>query len=121
MIYDHGVIMDKHYSHLISGLCPLGGLVIYDGYLHIGTFCDDGTYVLPIGHDVHLSNRQLTLILYTLHGTGQISLIYKVESDELIQGLVNPCLIEADQRKMQLANKMVPNEAICALPLHYYN
>ena len=51
-------------GYLILGTCPLGGLIIMDGFVHLGTFCNDRTATLPVGHELYIWNEELIIILY---------------------------------------------------------
>ena len=49
---------------IILGTCPFGGLILLDGYVHVGTFCADGTATLPVGQYLHMWTKEIILIQY---------------------------------------------------------
>ena len=77
---------------IVAGICPFAGLILLDGYKHIGTFCEDGTFTLPVDQDLYLQYNQLVLIEYSLPSIGQISFTYSIHYSETSKkGLFNPC------------------------------
>ena len=67
-----------------------------DGSVHVGTFCDDGTFSLPLRHRLHLWSNTLTLIKYSLFNKGHIRFshtAYALRRMMPVQGVINPCYI----------------------------
>ena len=76
-----------------SGICPFGGFIILDGYIHVGTFCEDGTYSLPIGHDLNFLTTEVSLIQYSVAGVGEVSFSVTISLSIDESGMINPCLV----------------------------
>ena len=72
-------------------MCPFGGLMVYDGFYHMGTFCGDGSFTLPIGKTLPLATSQLTLIEYSTPGKGKLSFSYTVDLVLVTSAIHNPC------------------------------
>ena len=49
---------------IFLGTCPYGGLILLDGYVHVGTFCADGTATLPVGQYLHMWTEEIILIQF---------------------------------------------------------
>ena len=79
------------FNILVSGVCPFGGLLIYDGFYHMGTFCGDGSYTLPVGKALPLATSQLMLIEYSMSGKGELTFSYKVDLVQRTSAIHNPC------------------------------
>jgi hypothetical protein len=62
---------------------------VFDGIRHLGTFCGDGAYTLPINHKLNLGSNLLTIIPYASPSV-QLSFKYKIDVSEHIWGLINP-------------------------------
>jgi hypothetical protein len=46
------------------GVCGLGGIDLFDSYRHLGTFCEDGTYSLPVDHQLKMQSNIISFIPY---------------------------------------------------------
>ena len=61
-------------------------------HIHLGTFCEDGTFTLPKKHELQ-TQGQLTVIQYSLPATGMVSFSYSVSShiNKYVYGIINFC------------------------------
>ena len=76
------------------GMCPFSGLVIYMGFYHIGTFCGDGTFELPIGRDIYQKDVPFFLIYYSLPTLAQLFFTIKGAQFRVAAGtfvITDPC------------------------------
>ena len=79
-------------------MCPFAGLIIYTGFYHIGTFCQDGTFTLPIGHPLYQQELPFTLVHYSLPGLGEIHFASRAYNIYLTAGsysITDPCNMHA--------------------------
>ena len=73
--------------------------MIIEGELHIGTFCDDGTFILPTIQPITMGKKLVTIIHYGLKEVGQISINYEVAAS-FIRGVINVCNVKSDTYDM---------------------
>ena len=65
--------------------------MVYDGFYHMGTFCEDGSFTLPVGKRLPLATSQLILIEYSTPGKGKVSFSYMVDIALHTSAIHNPC------------------------------
>ena len=72
--------------------------------MHIGTFCEDGTFNLPVGHSIHFLAGELTLIHYSTPGYGEViftaSVLEETSSAKNPFGLSNPCYLHSQMNTL---------------------
>ena len=85
------------YDFYFPGICPFGGLLLYNTYTFVGIYCDD-TFVAPVGLKLHLDTR-ITMFHYSLEGIGQVLFTYKFFTNSHIKGMVNPCSVFKQEQK----------------------
>ena len=67
-----------------SGLCPSSGLLIFHGSVQVGTFCNDGTFTLPLNTKLIIDStvsdgtNQLAMIIYTDTSVAPLAADYTV-------------------------------------------
>ena len=62
---------------------------MYDSSIYLGTFCEDGTYSLPVGHDLNLGSK-VTIIPYGIPSLTQTKFTVTI-THTMIHGLINHC------------------------------
>ena len=79
----------------ISVICPLGGIVVLDGLLDVGTFCGDGTFSLPIGHNIYRvylpgldGSDSVSVIVYGIKELSVVDFIYNIMQDDRWSSIV---------------------------------
>jgi hypothetical protein len=78
-------------SYLLAGLCPFGGVILYDSMHHLGTFCEDGTYTLPVNHKLNLGHNILTIIPYASTSLASILFTFRLGVSMNTKGMINIC------------------------------
>ena len=85
-----GDVVNKNMSHYFAGTCAFGGLELFDSIFHLGTFCEDGTYSLPVDNTLHLSSNILVALVYGIPAyTYTFATITVAQSH--IKGIINAC------------------------------
>ena len=95
-----------HDIHLfmIPGICPFAGFIVIDGYIHLGTFCGDETFTLPVGIGIYLSTLELTIIRYSLYKLGEVTFSFGVQVQTIDSpgvSSVNPCYTYKQQLSIE--------------------
>ena len=86
-----------------TGICPFAGVIIYDSYLHLGTFCDDGSFTMPLHQELLSTMGHVIVVYYSMSTLAQVSLTYTVHKKHGAIGLPNVCYLQ-DQFKTQKKN-----------------
>ena len=76
---------------LLAGVCTFAGVILYDGKVHLGTFCEDGTYTLPVNHKLHLYYNVLTIIAYAVPSVVNLWFTFKLTASAHTIGVINLC------------------------------
>ena len=84
-----------------AGICAFGGVIMYENIWHLGTFCEDGTYTLPIGHKINLGSNILTIIPYAVSSLVDITFKYTIGMSRQKKGVINICDRNVQQRKQR--------------------
>ena len=79
--------MDVLYS---QGICPLSGMLIYDGLILIGTFCEDGSNTLPVQKEWYFTGPLLTIIYYSKLDIAYIDFNYHIRIGDGPLSINNP-------------------------------
>ena len=88
------LLAHHNFIHLsFAGICTSGGVILYDSHWHLGTFCGDGTYTLPVKQTFHLSTNILTIISYAVPAIDNIHFSYKLDVSSTTIGVINKCEI----------------------------
>ena len=90
----------------------------------MGTFCEDGSFTLPIGKPLILATSQLILVEYSMPGKGEISFSYKVDCVQRTSAIHNPCNFVQQQyafyRFLDISEKTVlPFTSPCSQSQNY--
>ena len=73
---------------------------------HLGTFCGDGTYTLPVNHKITLGYNIFTVVPYSLPSVVAVQFMYTVGVSRESKGIINICEKYAQQTNNKMMNLM---------------
>ena len=82
-----------------SGICPLAGLLLFHGTVHVGTYCNDGTSTLPLYTKLNVNSidadgtNQLTIVSFADISVSNLTADYSIFKQHTgsAASFLNPC------------------------------